>query len=126
MPNLAKVKNSNTSKSFTCIKYFVELLRDKYKGKGKWGYKSINGENYWLGLDNKGLVYAVSNNNIVDFNSNESEELYNLWLTIAQNSLIYQNILEQGLSLDDLKNNNNSLWEDLIREIQRLKENRVI
>jgi hypothetical protein len=105
----------------------VALLRKKFSGSGKFfGFKSIDGINYWLGLDNNGLAYASNLKDIKDFNGIESAELYDLWLKIAQNSDLYRQLIEQGVCLKDLAENNKELWLNLKEDIIRLKEEEII
>jgi len=128
-PNPAKIQTENITqeKYFKSRKAFVALLRRNYSGNGKfWGFKSIDGENYWLGLDNNGLVYATNGKEIKDFNAIESAKLYDLWLKIAQNSSLYQYLVIEGVSLKELTKNNKELWLELREDIIRLKEEGII
>ena len=128
-PNPAKIQTENIpqEKYFKSRKAFVALLRRNYSGNGKfWGFKSIDRENYWLGLDNNGLVYATNGKEIKDFNAIESAKLYDLWLKIAQNSSLYQYLVIEGVNLKELTQNNKELWLELREDIIRLKEEEVI
>ena len=127
-PNPAKMQDSEVQENyFNSRKAFVALLRRNYSGNGKfWGFKNIDGENYWLGLDNEGLVYATNGEGIKDFNAIESAELYDLWLKIAQNSLLYQELVSEGVDLKELAKNNKELWLELRENIVRLKEEGII
>ena len=107
-------------------KTFVALLRKNYSGNGKFfGFKRIEDKNYWLGLDNNGLLYGV-NGEIKDFNSTESSKIYDLWLTIAQNSSLYQGLVLKGENIKEIAKNNKELWLELREEIIRLKEDGII
>ena len=111
---------------FKSRKNFVGLLRKNYSGNGKfWGVKTIDNSTYWLGLDNNGLAYA-SGKEIKDFNAIESAELYDIWLKIAQNSLLYKELVSEGICLKDLFKNNKDLWLNLREEIITLKEEGII
>ena len=128
-PNPAKIQTENIpqEKYFKSRKAFVALLRRNYSGNGKfWGFKSIDRENYWLGLDNNGLVYATNGKEIKDFNAIESAKRYDLWLKIAQNSSLYQYLVIEGVNLKELTQNNKELWLELREDIIRLKEEEVI
>ena len=123
-----KKQNDNLEQNnyFLNQKTFVALLRKNYSGNGKFfGFKRIEDKNYWLGLDNNGLLYGV-NGEIKDFNSTESSKIYDLWLTIAQNSSLYQGLLLKGENIKELAEANKDLWFELKEEINKLKENRVI
>ncbi len=123
-----KKQNDNLEQNdyFLNQKTFVALLRKNYSGNGKFfGFKRIEDKNYWLGLDNNGLLYGV-NGEIKDFNSMESSKIYDLWLTIAQNSSLYQGLLLKGENIKELAEANKDLWFELKEEINKLKENRVI
>ena len=127
-PNPAKMQDSEVQENyFNSRKAFVALLRRNYSGNGKfWGFKTIERKNYWLGLDNEGLVYATNGEEIKDFNAIESAELYDLWLKIAQNSLLYQELVSEGVDLKELAKNNKELWLELREDIVRLKEEGII
>ena len=134
-PNPAKIQTENIpqEKYFKSRKAFVALLRRNYSGNGKfWGFKSIDRENYWLGLDNNGLLYGLNmfDNSpekvFKDFNAIESAKLYDLWLKIAQNSSLYQYLVIEGVNLKELTQNNKELWLELREDIIRLKEEGIV
>jgi len=128
-PNPAKMSEleDNLNKYFKNRKSFVALLRKNYSGNGKfWGFKKIDGVNYWLGLDNNGLVYATNMKEIKDFNAVESARLYDTWLKIAQNSFLYQELVSEGVCLKQLAENNKELGLELREDIIRLKEEGII
>ena len=122
-PNPNKQINYNImDKYFKNRRNFVALLRKNYSGNKKFfGYKTIDDEFYWLGLDNKGLLYATSpKSGIKDFNAIESERLYDLWFKIAKGSDLYQQLVIQGICLEELAKNNKELWNDLNEDIVRI------
>ena len=128
-PNPAKLQTDNRIQDnyFKSRKTFVALLRRNYSGNGKfWGFKTIDGASYWLGLDNEGLVYATSGRNIKDFNGVESAEIYDFWLKVAQNSDIYKELISEGICLKDLALNNKELWLEFREDLISLKEAGVI
>jgi hypothetical protein len=129
-PNPAKLSQTDNGIQdtyFNSRKNFVALLRKKYSGNGKfWGYKTINGKTYWLGIDKNGLAYATNGKEIKDFNAIESAEIYDLWLKIAQNSELYRELVEQGLCVKDIAQNNKDLWINLSEELIRLKQEGLI
>ena len=102
---------------FKSRRNFVALLRKNYSGNGKFfGYRAIDGKKYWLGLDKNGLLYAVSlpkKDEIKDFNAIESERLYDMWFKVAKESDLYQQLVIQGMCLEELAKNNTELWNDL-------------
>jgi plasmid replication initiation protein len=127
-PNPAKLQENNSiyDKYFSSRRNFVALLRKNYSGNGKfWALKTFDNEIYWLGMDNKGLVYG-SNKDIRDFNAIESSKIYDLWLKIAQNSELYKELVLNGVCLKDLSQNNKEVWLKLREELLRLKEQGVI
>jgi len=74
----------------------------------------------FIGLDNKGLLYATSpKSGIKDFNALESERLYDLWFKIVKESDLYQQLVIQGMCLEELAKNNKELWNDLNEDIMR-------
>ncbi len=112
---------------FNNRKAFVALLRQNYSGNGKfWGFKNIDGANYWLGLDKDGLAYGTDGKEIKDFNAVESAKLYDTWLKIAQNSTLYQELVSEGACLKTIAENNKELWLELREDIIRLKEEGII
>jgi len=131
-PNPKKLKDNTTQFNyFKSRKAFVALLRRNYSGNGKfWGYKNFDGLLYWLGLDKKGLAFAVhyAKNalDIKDFNAIESAKLYDLWLTIAQNSDLYRELVLEGVCLKELAETNKELWLELKEDIIRLKDEGLI
>ena len=128
-PNPAKLQTDNRIQDnyFKSRKTFVALLRRNYSGNGKfWGFKTIDGASYWLGLDNEGLVYATSGRNIKDFNGVESAEIYDFWLKVAQNCPLYQELISEGICLKDLALNNKELWLEFREDLISLKEAGVI
>ena len=128
-PNPAKLQTDNRIQDnyFKSRKTFVALLRRNYSGNGKfWGFKTIDGASYWLGLDNEGLVYATSGRNIKDFNGVESAEIYDFWLKVAQNCPLYQELISEGICLKDLALNNKELWLEFREDLIRLKEAGII
>jgi len=128
-PNPAKMETENRIQEnyFSNRKAFVALLRQNYSGNGKFfGFKNIEGINYWLGLDNDGLVYGTNGNEIKDFNAVESAKLYGIWLKIAQNSLLYQELVSEGVCLKQLAESNKELWLELREDLIRLKEEGII
>jgi len=128
-PNPAKLQTDNRTQQnyFKNRITFVALLRKNYSGNGKFfGFKMVDGVNYWLGLDKQGLVYGWNKGDIKDFNAVESAGVYDLWLKIAQNSDIYREIVEQGVDLKEVAQNNKELWLELREDIIRLKEEGII
>jgi len=128
-PNPAKLQADNKIQEnyFNSRKAFVALLRKNYSGNGKFfGWKTIEKTNYWLGMDNNGLVYGWNKDDIKDFNAIESAEIYDIWLKIAQNSDIYKQIVEQGADIKEIAQNNKELWLELREDIIRLKEEGLI
>jgi len=127
-PNPKKLKdNTPQFNYFKSRKEFVSLLRKKYSGNGKfWGYKNFSGKLYWLGIDNNGLAYATNGKELKDFNAIESAELYDLWLTIAQNSDLYKELVLEGVCLKELAETNKELWLELKEDIIKLKEEGLI
>ena len=115
---------------FNNRKAFIALLRKNYSGNGKFfGWKTIvekNYNNYWLGLDKNGLLYAVLDDDIIDFNAVEAERIYDDWFKIAKNSPIYKELVNDGVCLKQLAEKNKELWLDLIGDIKRLKEEGII
>ena len=127
-PNPAKLQTDNRIQDnyFKSRKAFVALLRRNYSGNGKfWGFKTIDGASYWLGLDNEGLVYA-SGKDIKDFNGVESAEIYEFWLKVAQNSELYKELISEGICLKDLALNNKELWLEFKKDLISLKETGII
>jgi len=128
-PNPAKISQTDNriqQNYFKSRKSFVTLLRRNYSGNGKFfGFKNIDGVTYWLGIDNNGLAYRT-NGEIRDFNAVESAEIYDLWLKIAQNSPLYQELVSEGVCLKNLAENNKELWLELREDIIRLKEEGII
>jgi len=111
---------------FKSRKNFVGLLRKNYKGNMKfWGVTKMDNNTYWLGLDKNGLVYA-SGKEIKDFNAIESARIYDNWLKIAQNSLLYKELVSEGICLKDLFKNNKDLWLNLREDLISLKEQGII
>jgi len=128
-PNPAKLQTDNRIQDnyFKSRKTFVALLRRNYSGNGKfWGFKTIDGATYWLGLDNNGLLYATSGKDIKDFNGVESAEIYDFWLKVAQNCPLYQELISEGICLKDLALNNKELWLEFREDLIRLKEEGII
>ncbi len=126
-PKNSQTDNIIQENYFSNRKAFVALLRHKYSGNSKfWGFKNIDGVNYWLGLDNNGLVYGTDGKEIKDFNAIESAKLYDTWLKIAQNSEIYRELVSEGICLKKLAENNKELWLELRENIIRLKEEGII
>ena len=126
-PKNIQTDNRIQENYFKSRKAFVALLRQNYSGNGKfWGFKNIDGANYWLGLDNNGLVYGTDGKDIKDFNAVESAKIYDTWLKIAQNSPVYQELVNDGVCLKELALNNKELWLSLREDIIRLKEEGII
>ena len=112
---------------FKSRKAFVALLRKKYSGNQRfWGYKTIDGQNFWLGLDKNGLVYGWNEKEDRDFNAVESARLYELWLKIAQNSVLYQELVTEAVDLRDISQNNKELFNELNEDIIALKNAEII
>ena len=128
-PNPKNIPTENRIQDayFNSRKNFVSLLRQKNSGTGKFfGWKTIDGKTYWLGMDKDGLVYGTAEGEIKDFNAVESAEIYDLWLKIAQNSDLYKELVNEGVCLKDLSKNNKELWLNLKEDIIRLKEEGII
>ncbi len=125
-PKNSQDNNLEQDNYFLNQRTFVALLRKHYSGNGKFfGFKRIEDKNYWLGLDNNGLLYGA-NGEIKDFNSVESSKIYDLWLTIAQNSSLYQELVLKGENIKEIAKNNKELWLELREEIIKLKEDGII
>ncbi len=88
------------------IKHFVAYLRKNYSGNLKFfGYKTIDNVGYWVGLNNKGLVYGLDNNgNKKDFNAIESQRIYDTWYQIAKIDPNYYLVLEKQEDFKDVFN----------------------
>ena len=127
-PKNAQTDNRIQENYFNNRKSFVALLRKNYSGNQRfWGFKNIDGINYWLGLDNDGLVYGWNEKEgIKDFNAVESATLYETWLKIAQNSTLYQEFVSDGACIKTIAENNKELWLELREDIIRLKEEGII
>ena len=126
-PKNTQTDNRIQENYFSNRKSFVALLRKNYTGNQKfWGFKNIDGANYWLGLDNNGLTYGTNGKEIKDFNSVESARLYDTWLKIAQNSPIYKELASEGVCLKQLAETNKELWLELREDLVRLKEEGII
>ena len=103
---------------------FVTLLRKNYTGNEKmWGWVTFSEEgkkvNYYLGLDNKGYVYAYAPRYPnKSFDKVESAKNYDLWLKIAQYSEIYQEILLKGLCVLELTRNNDERYIKLNNDLK--------
>jgi len=124
-PNTKKLKDSSNKYEnyFKSRKNFVSLLRENYKGHEKtFGYKTVNGSNYWLKIDNKGLVYGVGKD-VIEFNAVKSAEIYDLWLKIAQNSELYQQLI---INKECIRNLDNDIRTHLFNEVKNLKEQGLI
>jgi len=125
-PKNLQTENRIQENYFSSRKAFVALLRKNYSGNGKFfGWKTIENKSYWLGLDKEGLLYA-SNESIIDFNAVEAERIYDDWFTIAQNSPLYQELVNEGVCLRDISQKNKELWLELREDIIRLKEQGII
>jgi plasmid replication initiation protein len=117
-------KNNNYFKSRAS---FVKFLRDNYLGNGKFfGYKTFEDGNYWLGMDNKGLMYATLGEEIKHLNSVESGEIYDIWFKIAQNSELYQEFILNGICLQELQKTNKDKFMEFNYQIKLLKEQGII
>jgi len=126
-PRNAQTDNRVQQNYFKNRTTFVALLRRNYSGNGKFfGFKRIDGRDYWLGLDNDGLLYGVNGEDLRNFNAIESAEIYDIWLKVAQNSDIYKQIVEQGVDLKEIAQNNKELWLEFREDIIRLKEEGII
>ena len=126
-PKNTQTDNRIQENYFSNRKSFVALLRKNYSGNKKFfGFKNIDGVNYWLGLDNNGLVYGTNGKEIKDFNAVESAKLYDIWLKIAQNSEIYKELVSEGVCLKQLAETNKELWLELREDLVRLKEEGII
>jgi len=126
-PKNLQTDNKIQENYFNSRKAFVALLRKNYSGNGKFfGWKTIEKTNYWLGMDNNGLVYGWNKDAIKDFNAIESAKIYDIWLKIAQNSDIYREIIEQGADIKEIAQNDKELWLELREDIIRLKEEGLI
>jgi hypothetical protein len=128
-PNPAKLQTDNRVQDnyFSSRRNFVSLLRKNYSGNGKFfGFKTFEDGTYWLGMDNKGLVYGTIGGKIKDFNAVESEKIYDIWLKIAQNSELYKELVLNGVCLKELSQNNKEVWLELREELIRLKEEGII
>jgi plasmid replication initiation protein len=129
LPNPAKLqdnynKNDNYFKSRAS---FVKFLRDNYAGNGKYfGYKTIEGRNWWLGINNKGLMYATLAEEIKHLNSVESEQFYDIWFKIAKNIELYRDILINKECLEELYKENKEVYFGLVEQILLLKEQGII
>ena len=112
---------------FKSRRNFVALLRKNYSGNGKFfGYRTIDGKKYWLGLDKNGLLYAVSlpkKDEMKDFNANESLEIYDIWYKIAKGSDLYQFLIESGNCLKELYHSDKSLFDNLSEDIKEIMKN---
>jgi hypothetical protein len=105
----------------------VKFLRDNYAGNGKYfGYKTIEGRNWWLGINNKGLMYATLAEEIKHLNSVESEQFYDIWFKIAKNIELYRDILINKECLEELYKENKEVYFGLVEQILLLKEQGII
>ena len=116
--------NATTDKKeFPDFKEFVNLIREKYTGTGKYfGFKTINGSLYWLGIDFYGLMFAIDDNgNEKELSPSESKELYKQWYKIANTSKIYKDILSKSLNIKDVLQDPNIRIE-FNNEVKKLKK----
>jgi len=124
-PNVKNLKTSSNKYDnyFKSRKNFVALLREYYKGHEKtFGYKFIDNSLYWLKMDNKGLVYGIGKD-VIEFNAIKSAEIYDIWLKIAQNSELYQQLL---INKECIRSLDNDIQAHLLNEVKSLKEKGLI
>jgi plasmid replication initiation protein len=129
LPNPAKLEDNynKNDKIFKTRASFVNFLRKNYAGTGKaFGYKTIEGRNWWLGINNKGLMYATLAEEIKHLNSVESKQFYNIWFKIANNIELYRDILINKECLKELYKENKDVYFGLVEQILLLKEQGII
>jgi plasmid replication initiation protein len=129
-PNPTKLQENNNqkiNKIFKTRASFIRFLRENYSGNGKmFGFKTIDKKIYWLGINNKGLMYATLSNEIRNLNSSESLDIYNIWFKIAQNSELYQELINNKVCLQELQKTNKSKIIDLNYEIKLFQDQGII
>ena len=111
------------------VKHFVTYLRENYSGNLKFfGYKIIDDIGYWVGLDNKGLVYGVSDNgNERDFNAIESEKIYYNWWQVAKTDPnYYYLVLEKQEDFKHIYNADQEFRISIDSTIQYLQEEKKL
>jgi plasmid replication initiation protein len=129
LPNPAKLQDNynKNDKIFKTRASFVKFLRENYSGNGKYfGYKTIEGRNWWLGINNKDLMYATLAEEIKHLNSVESGEIYDIWFKIAQNSELYQELILSKVCLQELQKTNKDKFMEFNYEIKLFKEQGII
>lgn len=110
------------------FKEFVAMVREKYSGnKTYFAFKHFDNKRYWIGVCNKGLLYAVDENGeIRDLNSKESLNIYKTWFNIFIYSKTYQELFTSSKCLKVKKNSNKSIWNSILENIISLKEQGII
>jgi len=111
--------------NFKSRRNFVALLRKNYAGNGKFfGYKTFDNKNYWLGINNKGLLYASGLD--TELNSIESERIYDIWFNFAKMLPLYQEMMDSGICLNELQTQNLDLYMELLQQIRRVQEEKLV
>ena len=79
------------------IRYFVSFLRKNYVNRS-FGYTYQNEKVYWLKIDDKGLVYGITDDlTIMNFNPAESDIIYKNWLEVAKADFFYQKVILEDM-----------------------------
>ena len=109
------------------VRHFVSFLRKNYKVRS-FGYTYQNGNTYWLKIDEKGLVYGITDDlTIMNFNPVESDIIYNNWLEVAKADWFYQKaILEEIQEFKEVYNKNPDFRLNIKQTIDYLREENLL
>ena len=79
------------------IRHFVSFLRKNYIDRS-FGYALVAQNICWLKINEKGLVYGIlDNGEEKNFNSSDSERLYNNWWEVAKANWFYQKVILEDM-----------------------------
>ena len=88
---------SKVNYNIKSVRHFISFLRKNYIDRS-FGNASIAGNNCWLKINDKGLVYGVLESGEKKiFNSSDSERLYNNWWEIAKANWFYQKVILEDM-----------------------------
>ena len=123
---LISQKENEKSKNKYNFKSFVDYVRKEYSGTFKsFGYTKVDNKTYLVGVDNLGYMYGKNiddHNDTIELTSSQSKGIYTTWLQIANNSALYQSILnekediEEYLKIPEKANELYSEIQDLMEE----------
>jgi len=122
-PKKLKEQEQKVKEYLKSFKTFTDYIRKNWAGNLKFffvGTDTETNKEVFFGIDNKGLLYSTTGDELINYNAIESKEKYIKFYKVFKNSELWQDLLENQTNLVDIKSNNTELYNLLMQEAKEI------